>query len=298
MATVANAPNPSSFNSVSGALLRALSPSSDFCLVELSEPIPASFRPYFAGWDRRGTPVVRSAGIHHPEGDIKKICFDHDPADKVLNTGIETWHIASWDLGVTEPGSSGSPLFDQNQRVVGQLFGGEAACGNVVNDYYGRLEMSWDLGMSLWLDPLGGGEGYMDGMELGAPPGNPHTYCTAKTTSLGSTAAIGWSGSTSVAANDLLVQCSGAIPNKLGLVFFGSQPRSAPFYGGWLCATSPLKRSPLFAFDSSGFHAAAASSADEDVATTRYYQFWFRDGGHPDGTGVGLSDALKVTFDP
>jgi hypothetical protein len=32
--------------------------------------------------------------------------------------------------------------------------------------------------------------------------------------------------------------------------------------------------------------------------TTRYYQFWFRDPFHPDGTNVGLSAALEVKFCP
>ena len=37
--------------------------------------------------------------------------------------------------GVTEPGSSGSPLFDQNHRIIGQLYGGAAACaGTLIMD--------------------------------------------------------------------------------------------------------------------------------------------------------------------
>ena len=33
--------------------------------------------------------------------------------------------VEDWDLGTTEGGSSGSPLFDQNHRVIGQLHGGD-----------------------------------------------------------------------------------------------------------------------------------------------------------------------------
>ena len=32
------------------------------------------------------------------------------------------------------------------------------------------------------------------------------------------------------------------------------------------------------------------------VGTERYYQLWYRDPQHPDGTGVGLSSALRVVF--
>ena len=71
--------------------------------------------------------------------------------------------VHDWDAGTTEPGSSGSHLFDQNHCVVGQLGGGFAACGNDEPDWYGRLSVSWTGGgtsatrLSDWLDPFGNG---------------------------------------------------------------------------------------------------------------------------------------------
>src|SRR5690606_27422856 len=47
------------------------------------------------------------------------------------------------DDGTTEPGSSGSGLWNQNGHLIGQLYGGQASCGNNVNDYYGRFDVSW-----------------------------------------------------------------------------------------------------------------------------------------------------------
>ena len=42
----------------------------------------------------------------------------------------------------TEPGSSGS-LFDENHRIIGQLWGGGASCSNLNSpDYYGRVSNS------------------------------------------------------------------------------------------------------------------------------------------------------------
>ncbi|MDG2311849.1 MAG: T9SS type A sorting domain-containing protein, partial [Flavobacteriales bacterium] len=86
--------------------------------------------------------------------------------------GAAIWMIDQWELGVTEPGSSGSPLFDENHRIIGQLYGGAAACsGNVNNgqlDYYGRFNESWDLGASEYLDPTGTGVTVWDGFPDGA----------------------------------------------------------------------------------------------------------------------------------
>jgi hypothetical protein len=79
--------------------------------------------------------------------------------------------ITDWDLGTTEPGSSGSPLFDQNHRIIGQLHGGYAACGNNESDWYGRFYTSWTGGgsssnrLSNWLDPLNTGQLTLDGRD-------------------------------------------------------------------------------------------------------------------------------------
>ncbi len=134
--------------SVSGSTLLASSAGSDFALLELAEDIPDSFNVTFAGWDNSDQDVSLAVGIHHPSGDLKKICFEDDAPYHNVNGGAEVWFIDEWELGVTEPGSSGSPLFDQNHRIIGQLFGGAAACNGSVNngqfDYYGRFGVSWD----------------------------------------------------------------------------------------------------------------------------------------------------------
>ena len=42
--------------------------------------------------------------------------------------GDTHWFVAAWDEGMTEGGSSGSPVFDDSQRIRGQLHGGYASC--------------------------------------------------------------------------------------------------------------------------------------------------------------------------
>jgi hypothetical protein len=84
--------------------------------------------------------------MHHPQGDIKKICQDTNSLSMASFNGAPCWRVSSWEQGVTEGGSSGSPLYDQNKRIVGQLFGGQATCSFLFNDYYGRFDMSWGGG--------------------------------------------------------------------------------------------------------------------------------------------------------
>lgn len=66
------------------------------------------------------------------------------------------WKVDKWSFGTTEPGSSGSPLFDSYHRVVGQLHGGIAACWNKNGyDIYGAFNTSWQNGLAQYLDPHG-----------------------------------------------------------------------------------------------------------------------------------------------
>jgi subtilisin-like proprotein convertase family protein len=108
-------------------------------------------------------------GIHHPNTDEKRISFEYDPTTTTSYLGTAVpgngthVRVEDWDLGTTEPGSSGSPLFDQNHRVIGQLHGGYASCTSQTSDWYGRFSVSWTGGgspssrLSDWLDPTGTG---------------------------------------------------------------------------------------------------------------------------------------------
>lgn len=148
------------YNEVNGAVLRANNAGSDFCLMELNN-IPTGDI-YYAGWDRSTTPATQTTGIHHPRGDLKKICRDNDPVSSATSGGAAVWKVGNWEQGVTEPASSGSPLFNQNKLIVGQLLGGNATCtgttNNGLDDNYGKLDVSWN-GTSAatrlrdWLDP-------------------------------------------------------------------------------------------------------------------------------------------------
>lgn len=180
-----NCTNPGaspSFVSLSGAVLRARRTPSDFCLVEITgglinNTVPLTYNPYFSGWDNSGTIPTSTVSIHHPSGDIKKISFDDDPAIITQAMGSSeanaTWTV-QWDRNTTtEGGSSGSPIFNQNHQIIGQLWGGQASCSNQTgNDHYGRVANSWNPTgsnqtnqLKHWLDPNSIGAQMIDGYD-------------------------------------------------------------------------------------------------------------------------------------
>ena len=169
---------------VQGATVVAKSVVSDFCLLELTNNPLDFYDVYYSGWDRRDIASAGASGIHHPRGDVKKISFEN--ANLVSGSfgggGTNThWQVPDWDEGTTEPGSSGSPLFDMtDQRIIGQLHGGGAACNGTGNngspDYYGKISHSWDQNSTVitqqlesWLDPINTGVLVMDGNDCSVP---------------------------------------------------------------------------------------------------------------------------------
>ncbi len=114
----------------------------DGLLLELDEIPDGRFGTFYLGWDRSGETPQQSVGIHHPSGDEKAISFDDDPLTKCGQGGLPDHWLTVWDEGTTEPGSSGSPILDQDKRqVVGVLTGGVASCQNTSGfDCYGPVK--------------------------------------------------------------------------------------------------------------------------------------------------------------
>lgn len=160
---------------VSGCQLVATTTKLDFCLVKLSVKPQQAYSPYYAGWDLSTTLATNTTCIHHPSGDIKKISKDNN-SPSVANYGSgydynSHWLISSWEVGTTEGGSSGSALFNQHKRIIGDLTGGQANCANSVNDYYNRFDLAWNKytqnnqQLKYWLDPNNSGVTFLNGFD-------------------------------------------------------------------------------------------------------------------------------------
>jgi hypothetical protein len=162
---------------VFSSTLRATWSTSDVTLVEMGTTAPEAFNVYYNGWNRGTAASTHSIGIHHPDGAEKKISEDTDAAidGQSSGWGPTHWRVVDWEQAATEPGSSGSPLFDQNSRIVGQLHGGDSSCSRNTWDEYGKFDRSWTGGgtaasrLSDWLDPGNTGSVAQDGHD--------YTFC-------------------------------------------------------------------------------------------------------------------------
>lgn len=156
-----------------GAILASNNGDSDFALFRLIED-PLDLAPsiplLYNGWDASNTASAGGVGIHHPSGDTKKISTYSMAPVAMEQSGFSLFGGNYWGVyfdpttnghSVTEPGSSGSALFNSSQRVIGQLWGGSgSSCGDPANDQsrYGKFSVSWDgpdfrRRLHDWLDP-------------------------------------------------------------------------------------------------------------------------------------------------
>jgi len=177
---------------------------SDMTLIELDDPADPEFNLHWSGWDRRPPPTACAQGpggstdglcatIHHPGVDEKRITWVEDDIQigSIAASNNVHWHPfwhpnppelpnmpdgspATIPPAVTEGGSSGSPLYTADRRLIGVLSGGPAFCGatgSQLSDFYGGLFHAWDgLGSSTTrmkdhLDPLGTEPLFIEGID-------------------------------------------------------------------------------------------------------------------------------------
>ncbi len=156
---------------------------SDYALLEIQDPIPSTWTVYYAGWDvSDALPGAMANGakvvcLHHPSGDYMKISHASSCIKGTWQSNDKHWRTV-WmatetNHGVTEGGSSGSPIFNDKHQIIGTLTGGGSFCTSPTSpDYYGRMAKHWSASanpnangqeLSVWLDPNGTGSQFLNG---------------------------------------------------------------------------------------------------------------------------------------
>jgi lysyl endopeptidase len=158
----------------------------DFSVLELYDRPPLEFQPYYAGWDVSDQHLNEVTCVHHPRGGSKQISLSNgyiqtsNFEDGQVRASNAFWKVTKWDMGATEGGSSGAPLFNKNHSVIGTLSGGSSECGAPYNDYFSKLSASWESQpdpehqLKRWLDPFESGITMLEGMD---PFKGIHTDC-------------------------------------------------------------------------------------------------------------------------
>ena len=162
-----NSSLPVSTNSVYGAKLLSVDTNvnynylSDHLLLELNATADQleSYNVAYAGWDANESDVYNTTYtkcIHHPAGDSKKVSYSsYTPISSSANNHYDNQWQVYWTSGVTEDGSSGSPLFNDEYKIIGYLYGGSSYCSSpYAPDFYSKLSLAYDVGkLQQWLDP-------------------------------------------------------------------------------------------------------------------------------------------------
>jgi hypothetical protein len=133
----------------------------------------------------------------------------------------------------------------------------------------------------------------------------PVNYCIAAPNSQGPNGAhMSILGSTSVAANDMVLVATGVRPGAPGFFYFGATQQQIPLGNGFSCAGNPLLRlaSPNLFANASGqlvrpVNFTVGNALHIQPGSTWNFQVMYRDlaGG---GAGFNLTDGLAITFCP
>ena len=115
------------------------SASLDGALLMLDVAPPSQSR--YAGWDASVvSPGSVVLAVHHPKGDVKKASFATVVGENTATTTISgvpyppgTFYVTDWEVGIVEPGSSGSGIFTysaslNSMMLRATLTGGSATC--------------------------------------------------------------------------------------------------------------------------------------------------------------------------
>ena len=119
----------------------------------------------FYGWNSSATALGMggpAVGMHHPQADYTRIVFGVREPDATVQIGSDVaaasmFYQIQATAGVIEAGSSGSPLFTPDERVIGTLTYGPGGSACSINPFvagYARFSTAYPS-LSKYLSPTG-----------------------------------------------------------------------------------------------------------------------------------------------
>lgn len=154
---------------ISGATFLASNVNLDSQLYRINSQIPATWNPYWLGWNRSNSNQGgECVTIGHGGGGPKNMAID---ASGAVTSGFNDW-LVDWTDGYIIGGNSGGPLLDSSGRALGPACCvNEFVCGIQVA-WYGRFGRFWSQeNLGQWLDPAGTNQSALAGWEPGGGGG-------------------------------------------------------------------------------------------------------------------------------
>lgn len=129
------------------------------------------------------------------------------------------------------------------------------------------------------------------------------SYCPTVPNSSGAPAELDLSGFPSVGGG-MTLRLSGLPANRTGQLFLGAGAQQSRRGDGFQCISNPqIQFSRIVQADAAGtatieivFDQPHLDAGGIAPGVTRYFQFWYRDGALPGGTGFNSTNGLQVTF--
>ena len=160
--------------------VRAIAEKNDLALLEFQERPPIYYNVYYAGWNIK--PAENDPpyfNLHHPSGAVKKYGLYRGNIQlttpyPIAFDNLSHYKISGWTVGSTYGGSSGSPLYDKNNRIIALLSGGTSLCKSSSPDggadYFAAFFKGWETAnpenqLKTYLDPRNTGVSQIDGWD-------------------------------------------------------------------------------------------------------------------------------------
>lgn len=134
------APDTSVVPQTNGAELLSMSDAADATLLLLTGNVPSDLP--FLGWTTTDPGIGGVVTVlHHPKASFRRLA----QGTRAPDVGGYPNHFAFWwATGIVEPGSSGSPGFNTNQQVIGQVSRGSSSCGTSTGpDLLGKFSVAY-----------------------------------------------------------------------------------------------------------------------------------------------------------